>query len=183
MLGGRRCSSSLERLRAAEGRPPFPPPSRLGWYARAMPALRPLLSVLALAFAGCAQVEVPVWMIRADESLSVGEGERNVAAVLEDLHWEPDGFDPALRKVTTRWRHRDGVLGPVRSRVELRMKSDPPFAVAATVPREVHDGRGWVLRGEDEERREELIAELTARLGEEKQGRARESKGEQERGR
>lgn len=119
---------------------------------------------LAAALQACAQVEVPVWIVRADRDLSIGDGEQAVSEVLDDLHWDLDHYDPDLRLVLTRWRYRDGLWGGVRSRAELRLSPDAPFLVAATVPREVHDGRQWVLRGEDEDPRRELIAALSARL-------------------
>ena len=118
---------------------------------------------LVLLAAGCTQVEVPVWVVRAEPAFDADQGERVVAETIAELGWHVDRVDEASGRVATRWQQRAGLLGTARARVELRLQPEP-FAVAVSVPREVHDGRRWVVRGEDEARRAELVAALTARL-------------------
>jgi len=117
-----------------------------------------------VAISACSAVEVPVWVIRADERMTVADGEVAVEDAIHSLGWRVDGYDAAARILATGWQRHSTILGTARTRVEARLEPTRPFAVAVTVPREVHDGRRWVLRGEDEARRAELVAALSARL-------------------
>lgn len=128
------------------------------------PAFRTLIPWLALSLSSCSQIEVPVWLIRADKEMTVAEADRAVARAFDELNWPVAQYDPESRRIATRWRYRDGIWGGVRTRVEAQLSANSPFEIALSVPREVHDGRRWVVRGEDEAGREEIVATMTARL-------------------
>lgn len=121
-----------------------------------------LFLVLSLP-AGCQQSAPPIWYVPADTALSAGEVESRTARVLDDLGYQIESFDPKLALISTRWLH-DSHLLSTRFQVLVRLKQTEPYGVAVTVPRQVHDGLRWIPDGEEERRRKELVASLTARL-------------------
>ncbi len=127
------------------------------------PIAPPLLSIL-VGLAACASPTAPIWLIPADPAIGVADGTARARDVLADLGYEAAEVDPELGIIETEWRFDRDLIESARYRALLRVKSDAPFAVAVSVPREVHDGRRWVPQGENESRRQTLVAMLTARL-------------------
>lgn len=121
-----------------------------------------LLALLELA--ACVTWPPSIWMIPAGPELGIDEGKRRVQEVLTELGYVESMSKPEVGIIGTEWRFDRDVVDSARYRALIRVKSEAPFAVAVSVPREVHDGQGWVPRGESESRRQELVAMLTARL-------------------
>ena len=128
-----------------------------------MRRLGSLLVFTVLTAAGCQQAVSPVWYIPADPELSEAEVEARTAAVLAGLGYEVVSFDPELQMIRTRWLHEDQLVS-TRYQALVRLKRTSPLGVAVSMPREAFDGTAWIPNGEQEQRRKQLVAGLTARL-------------------
>lgn len=123
-----------------------------------------MLLFLVASLASCAQIEVPVWYVPADEKIDARQGQMLTFEVLEDLGYDMVSYDDHLKFLRTRWRGNNEILGLTRYRVEMRYNNGPPFGVAVSVPRERHNGQVWILVGENTFRRQQMVGALTARL-------------------
>ena len=173
MLGGRcpphrshprggRFSSSLRPPRFSLLRSLATPSDRRYRARTTMYPIRPWLAVLAFLCA-CSNPPPAVWLVPAAPELTVASGTERALEVIRELGYSDPTHGPGA-VLQTEWQYDPGTFTSARSRVQLRMKDEAPFAIAVRVPRERLEGRRWVPDGEDEERRQNVVAALTARL-------------------